>query len=98
MQPPPFLRRCQPLHEYERRHHQVRGAIAPRRLELQLHLAGGVELNPFVRQRRSGDVAAQLLQPLAVVRINTQGRVQAVADVLFCWSARACVARAEVAW
>jgi hypothetical protein len=27
-------------------------------LELQLHLAGGVELYPLVRQRRQGDVAA----------------------------------------
>jgi hypothetical protein len=44
----------------------VRGSAAPRRLELQLHLPGGVELDPLVRQRRPRDVAAQLLEPLAV--------------------------------
>lgn len=37
---------------------------------------GGVELHSFVRQRRSGDVAAQRVQPLAVVCINPHGRVQ----------------------
>ena len=39
---------CQPLHELQRAHAQVRGAIAPRCLELWLHLAGGVELHPLV--------------------------------------------------
>ena len=37
------------------------------------HLPGGVELRPFVRQRRPGDVAAQLLQPLAVVCFDPPG-------------------------
>jgi hypothetical protein len=32
--------------ERARRHHHLRGDIAPRRLKLQLHLPGGVELNP----------------------------------------------------
>ena len=39
---------CQPLHELQRAHAQVRGAIAPLCLELWLHLAGGVELHPLV--------------------------------------------------
>jgi hypothetical protein len=47
----PFGRpRRQPLHELQRAHHQVRGSIAPRGLELQLHLAGGVELHPLGAQ------------------------------------------------
>jgi hypothetical protein len=55
----------------------VRGAVAPRRLELELDLAGTVELHPFVRQRGSGDVAAQLLQPLAVVGFHPHRGMQA---------------------
>ena len=51
-------------------------SIAPRRLELQLHLAGGVALDPLVRQRRPRDVAAQLLQPLAVVCLDPHRGVQ----------------------
>jgi hypothetical protein len=69
MQARPRYQRRQPLHEFQRAHDQVPceapvhrpGAacrsIAPRRLELELHLPGGVELHPFVRQRGAGDVA-----------------------------------------
>jgi len=66
----PQNQRGQPLHELWRAHDQMRCPVAPRRLELELHLTGGVELNPLVRQRRPGDVAAQLFQPLAVVRFD----------------------------
>lgn len=38
----------QPLHELHRAHHQLRGSIAPRCHELELHLPGSVELNPLV--------------------------------------------------
>ena len=69
----------QPLHELQRTHHPVRGAVAPRCLELQLQLPGGVELNPLVRQRRPGDGAAKLLQPPAVVGFDPHGGVQAEA-------------------
>jgi hypothetical protein len=37
----------------------VRRAVAPRRLELELDLPEGVELQPLVRQRRPGDVATR---------------------------------------
>ena len=67
----------QPLHELQRAHDQVRGAVAPRRLELELHLPGGVELHPFVGERRPRDVAAQLLQPLAVVGFHPHRGMQA---------------------
>lgn len=40
----------QPLHELQRRHHQVGRPVAPRRLELELHLPGSVELHPCRRQ------------------------------------------------
>ena len=75
-QPRPGHQCGQPLHELQRAHHQVRRAIAPRRLELQLHLTGGVDLHPLVGQRRPGDVAAQLFQPLAVVRFDPDCGVQ----------------------
>jgi len=57
-----------PPHEPLQARHQVRDAVASRRLELGLHLAGGIELNPFVRPRRQSDVAAQLLQSRASTR------------------------------
>ena len=44
VQPRPRHQRGQPLHELQRAHHQVRGSVAPRRLELQLHLSGGKDL------------------------------------------------------
>ena len=77
VQPRPWHQRGQPLHELQRAHDQVRGSVAPRGPELELHLPRGVELNPFVRQRRPRDVAAQLLQPLAVVCFHPHRGVQA---------------------
>ena len=64
-----------PLHELQRAHHQVRGAVAPGGLELEIHLACIIELHSLVCQRRPGDVTAQLLQPLALVRFDPHGRV-----------------------
>jgi hypothetical protein len=69
--------RGQSLHQPQRRHRRLRGSVAPGCLELEHHRAGGVELHPFVRQRLSGDVAAQLLQRLAVVGAAAHGCVQA---------------------
>ena len=40
---------------------------------------GGVDLHLFVRQRRPGDAAASLLQPLAVVRFHPHRGVHAEA-------------------
>jgi hypothetical protein len=48
----------------------VRRSVAPRRLELQLDLPRGVEPHPLVGKHRLGDVAAKLLQALAVVRLD----------------------------
>jgi hypothetical protein len=55
----------------------VRGAVSPGRLELEHHLPGGIGLHAFVGQRRARDVAAKLLQPLAVVGATAHGCVQA---------------------
>ena len=47
VQPRPRHQRRQSLHELQWTHHQVRGPVAPRCLELELHLARGVELHGF---------------------------------------------------
>jgi transposase, IS5 family len=62
MQPRSGHQGSQALHELQRRHDQVRGPVAPRSLELEHHLPGGVGLHAFFGQGRPGDVAAQLFQ------------------------------------
>ena len=47
VQPGPWYQRRQPLHELQRRHHEVGGAVAPRGLQLQYDLPGGVGLYAF---------------------------------------------------
>lgn len=51
------------------------GAVAPRRLELDLHLPSIVELHAFVGKRRPGDVEARLFQPPARVRLDPHRRL-----------------------
>ena len=67
--------RSQPLHELQRRHHEVRDAVSPRGLELEHHLTRGVGLHALVGQGGARDVAAQLLQRLAVVGAAAHGCV-----------------------
>ena len=55
----------------------MRGAVAPRGLQLQHDLPGGVALHALVGQRRARDGAAQLLERLAVVGAAAYGGVQA---------------------
>jgi len=52
VQPRSGHQRSQPLHELQRRHHQVRGADAPSGLELEHDLPGGVGLHALVGQSR----------------------------------------------
>lgn len=68
--------RRQPLHELQRRHDQMRGAVALGCLRLEHQLTGGVGLHALVGQGRPGDVAAQLLQRLPVVGCAAHGGVQ----------------------
>ena len=77
VQPRPWHQRGQALHELQRRHDQMRGAVAPGCLELEHHLPGGVGLHAFVGQCRAGDVAAQLFQRLAVFGRAAHRSVQA---------------------
>jgi len=64
-----------PLHEFQRRHDEVRRAVAPGCLEFEHHLPGSVGLNAFIGQRWARDVAARLLQRLAVVGAAAHGCV-----------------------
>ncbi len=74
----PFGRPCgQALHELQRRHHDVGGALVPGGLKLEHDLPGSVALHAFVGQGRPRDVAAKLLQPLALVGAAAHGGVQA---------------------
>ena len=63
VQPRPWHQCRQPQPELQRRHHQMRGAVAPGGLELQHHLSGGVRLHALVGQCRAGDVTAQVVWP-----------------------------------
>ena len=47
-----------------------------RALQLQHHLAGAVTLEPFVGDRRAGDIAAQVLQFLALIGAPAHRRME----------------------
>ena len=53
-----WLRRRQPLHELERRHHEVSSPVAPEGLQLEHHLPDSVGLQALISQRGPGDVAS----------------------------------------
>jgi len=52
---------------------EVRGAVSPGGLELEHHLPGSVGLHALVGQCRARDVAAQLLQRLAIIGSAAHG-------------------------
>ena len=56
--------------------HKMAGAVPVRGLELVDHLPGPVRAQPFQRQCRSGDVAAQPLDPLTLVWRTRHRRIQ----------------------
>ena len=63
----------------------MRAAVAPRSLQLEHDLSCAVALHAFVGQRRAGDVAAQLLQRLAVIGAAAHRRVQAETLLVGTW-------------
>ena len=84
VQPWPGHQRRQPLHEFHRRQHDVGGAVAPRCFEFEDYIAFAVDGEPFVGDRRAGDVAAQLFYPFAVRILRGQGRIKsAICKYLF---------------
>ena len=72
----PWRQRSQPLHEFQRQHYRVRGAVAPDCLPLEHRLLGGVAPHPLLVRRPASDAAAQLLEPFAARRITSHGGVQ----------------------
>ena len=62
MQPWPRHECGQALHELQRRHDDVGGAVAPRAFELQHDLARWIALEPLVGNGRAGDIAAQTFE------------------------------------
>ena len=74
VQPRSGHQRSQPLHELQRRHHEVRGAVTPSGLELEHDLPSRVGLHALVGQSRPRDVTASLLQPLAASLLRTARR------------------------
>jgi hypothetical protein len=51
----------QALHELQRLHDDIGGAVFVRTLQLKHDLAGAVTLEPFVGDGRPGDIAAELV-------------------------------------
>ena len=65
----------QPLHELQRRHHDMGGAVAVGALELQHDLARWIALEPFVGNGRAGDIAAQAFELLALMGATAYRRM-----------------------
>jgi len=64
------LSRHQPrqgLQEFQRRHPEVRGAVAPGALQLQQDITRAIFLEPLVGDRGASDVPAQSLEFLALM-------------------------------
>ena len=57
----------QALHELQWRHHDRGGAVAVRTFELQHDLACWIAVEPFVSNRRAGDIAAEAFERLALM-------------------------------
>ena len=69
--------RGQALHESQRRHLDVRGAVAPRAFELQHDIPRSIALHPFVGHRGARDVAAQAFEYLALMGATAHRGAQA---------------------
>ncbi len=65
VEPGPWHKRCQALHEFQWRHHDVGGAVPIRAFQLQHDIAGTVEFEPFIGDGGAGDIAAQLFELIA---------------------------------
>jgi hypothetical protein len=85
----------QALHELQRLHDDMSGAIFVRTLQLQHDLAGAITFEPFVGDGRAGDIAAELLQFFTLIGAPAHRRMQAKAvrvDVQL-WGGRPGLAR-----
>src|SRR5262245_19835171 len=69
----------QALHELQRLHEDMGGAVFVRTFQLQYDLAGAVTLEPFVGDGRPGNVAAELLQFQTLIGAPAHRRMEAKA-------------------
>ena len=60
--------RGQAVHEFQRRHLDMRGAVAPGAFQLQHDITSAIALEPFIGNRGARDVAAQAFELLALMR------------------------------
>ena len=67
IEPRPWHEGVQALHEFERGHDDVSGAVPVRTFELQYDIAGAVEFEPFVGDGGAYNVAAQLLEFVTLI-------------------------------
>jgi len=58
----------QALHEFQRLHDDMGGAVFVRTFQLQHDLTGAVALEPFVGDGRPGDVAAEVFQFCTLIK------------------------------
>jgi hypothetical protein len=65
----------QPGDEIQRLKHGLRGTIPERLLVLVHDPAARIDGQPFDRNRRAGDVAAQTFQTVTLIRFTDRGRV-----------------------
>src|SRR5262245_12610923 len=69
----------QALHEPQRLHDDMSGAVFVRTLQLQHDLAGAIAFEPFVGDGRPSDIAAELLQFQTLIGAPAQRRMEAKA-------------------
>src|SRR5262245_1588451 len=86
----------QALHELQRLHDDMGGAVFVRTLQLQYDLAGAVTLEPFVGDGRPGDIAAELIEFFTLIGAPAHRRMEAKAvrvdTQLWGWTAWFCSA------
>ena len=71
--------RGQALYEFQRRHLDVRGAVAPGAFELLHDITSAIALEPFIGNRGARDVAAQPFEFLALMGATAHPAMQAEA-------------------
>ena len=62
VEPGPWHKRCQALHQLQWRHDDVGGTVPVGAFQLQYDITGAVEFEPFIGDGGACDVAAQLLE------------------------------------
>ena len=67
VEPGPWYKRGQALHELQWRHNDVGGAILIRAFQLQYNVTGAVEFEPFIGDGGACNIAAQLLEFVTLI-------------------------------